>query len=174
MKNSKRAPGAFLRIKLSDGTFGYARVRQPPYTAFYDFQTQTPISDLELIASRPVLFTLGIRAISMKHWEYIGISELQGEVTLPVMRYTQDIGNFRNCTIYDGTGMVKDVTPEECIGLERAASWEAEQVEERLLDAFMGRPNEGEIRLRVRLSGTEPDAFLKIFSRPFPRPPSAE
>ena len=165
MRNNKHTPGAFLRIKLSDGTYGYARTLQPPDTAFYNFQTQTPISDLEFIASKPILFTLSVEIRSMKHWKYLGISELQGEVTLPVKYYTQEIGNYRNCTIYDSNGMIKNVTPEECIGLEVSAVWEAKQVEERLLDSFMGRPNQSEIIDRVKLTGPEPDAILKLFFR---------
>jgi hypothetical protein len=36
------------------------------------------------------------------------------------------------------------------VGLERAAVWEKESVEERLLDAFLGRPNAAEEHLKVR------------------------
>ncbi|AKJ00406.1 Hypothetical protein AA314_02032 [Archangium gephyra] len=37
------------------------------------------------------------------------------------------------------------------MGLERAAIWEQDSVQERLLDAFLGRPNAAEEHLKVRL-----------------------
>ncbi|AKJ05930.1 Hypothetical protein AA314_07556 [Archangium gephyra] len=37
------------------------------------------------------------------------------------------------------------------MGLERAAVWEKEGIEARLLDALLGRPNAAEERLKVRL-----------------------
>jgi hypothetical protein len=64
----------------------------------------------------------------------------------------QGIGDFRKCTIFDSAGMEMSATPEDCIGLERAAVWDPHHIEKRLLDAFMGRPNEDEMRARARLS----------------------
>ncbi|EPX58332.1 hypothetical protein D187_004088 [Cystobacter fuscus DSM 2262] len=37
------------------------------------------------------------------------------------------------------------------MGVERAAVWERESVEGRLLDTFLGRPNADEEHLKVRL-----------------------
>ncbi|WP_395358305.1 hypothetical protein ACHGLA_01160 [Streptomyces sp. YH02] len=42
--------------------------------------------------------------------------------------------------------------PEECVGLERAAVWDAHHIERRLLDTFLGLPNQDERDARVRLS----------------------
>jgi hypothetical protein len=63
----------------------------------------------------------------------------------------QDIGNFRDCTIFDTAGNSRRAEPQECLGLECAAVWEEENVEERLLDTFMGRPNASVGHLKVRL-----------------------
>lgn len=41
----------------------------------------------------------------------------------------------------------REASPKECIGLEPAAVWESHGVEERLLDAFMGRPNDSLVRM---------------------------
>jgi hypothetical protein len=53
--------------------------------------------------------------------------------------------------IFDSLGNVREADPQECIGLEPSAVWEPSGVEERLLDAFMGRPNDAMARMRVRL-----------------------
>jgi hypothetical protein len=152
----KRTPshtaGTFLRIALPDGSFGYARELGSPYTAFYDYRTTEPSSDLATIASKPVLFRTAVRReAGGDQWEALGKKALEGEVAKPVVMYRQHVADFRRCRIFDTAGMERDATPEECVGLERSAVWETYAIEERLLDAFMGRSNADEVHLRVRL-----------------------
>jgi len=143
--------GTFIRIPLADGSFGYGRMLSDPYIAFYDLRTMDPSTDLDNIESKPVLFTQAVRIFGSSQWEGIGERKLEGVVAKPVVRFMQDIANFRDCVIYDSDGWERKATPEECIGLERAAVWDSPHIEERLLDHFMGRPNKTEISLRVRL-----------------------
>jgi hypothetical protein len=144
-------PGTFVRIPLADGSFAYGRVLSNPYMAFYNYSTTEPSSDLDEISAKPVLFTQAVRLLGYDRWANIGNRELGGEVAKPVVRFMQDLADFRKCTIFDSEGMERPATPEECIGLERAAVWDPHQIERRLLDTFMGRPNEDEMRARVRL-----------------------
>jgi hypothetical protein len=120
--------------------------------AFYDYQTAEPSTDLDEIESKPALFTQAVRLFAHDGWAELGDRKLQGEVARPVVHFMQDLADFRKCTIYDSEGMERQATPEECIGLERAAVWDARHIAKRLLDHFMGRPNEAEMRARVRLS----------------------
>lgn len=150
-KRAKWQIGVFLRIPLTDGSFGYGRVLQDPYVAFYNYHTIDAISDLDLIESQPILFKVGVRLPGTDRWAQIGKRDLQGEAAKPVVLYKQALSDFRKCTIYDSEGMDREVAPEECIGLEKSAIWEPHAIEDRLLDAFLGRPNEDEVRLRVRL-----------------------
>lgn len=152
MKTSKHQPGTFLRIPLSDGTFAYGRQLEDPYTAFYHYRTPDPSTDLDTIEKKPVLFRQVVRLPLPKNWDRIGIRELEGEVAKPVVQFHQEIGDYRKCTIYDSLGNERAATPEECVGLERGTVWDAHHIEERLLDTFMGRPNETEKYLRVRLT----------------------
>jgi hypothetical protein len=145
-------PGTFVRIPLADGSFGYGRVLSDPYMAFYDHRTAEPSSDLDEIESKPVLFTQAVRLFGHDGWGELGHRTPQGEVAKPVICFMQDLADFRKCTIYDSDGMQRQATPEECIGLEPAAVWDAPHIARRLLDHFMGRPNEAEIRARVQLS----------------------
>lgn len=152
----KKAPileeGTFVRIPLADGSFGYGRVLPNPYIAFYDFRTTEPSSELDVIESKPVLFTQAVRLFDYDRWANLGKRKLEGEVAKPVERFMQDLADFRQCTIYDSGGMSRDATPEECVGLERAAVWDPHHIEQRLLDQFSGRPNLFEVQARVRLS----------------------
>ena len=55
---AKHEVGAFFRVPLPDGAFGYGRHLDPPYSAFYDFRTTEPMSDLDVIESKSVLSRL--------------------------------------------------------------------------------------------------------------------
>jgi hypothetical protein len=144
-------PGSFMRVPLADGSFGYGRILESPYEAFYEYRTTTSDADLDRIASKPVLFRIAVRHSERHRWELLGRRELEGPLTQPVVHYRQDIGDFRRCTIFDTLGNTRAAGPQECVGLERAAVWEQHAVEERLLDTFLGRPNVTVEHLRVRL-----------------------
>lgn len=143
--------GTFVRVPLADGSFGYGRVLANPYIAFYNYRTTEPSTDLDEIASKPILFTQAVRLFDYKRWANIGHRKLEGELTKPVVRFMQDLADYRKCTIFDSAGMERQATPEECVGLERAAVWDPHHIEQRLLDTFMGLPNEHEMESRVRL-----------------------
>ncbi|APE25995.1 MULTISPECIES: immunity 26/phosphotriesterase HocA family protein [Streptomyces] len=145
-------PGTYLRIPLPDGSYGYGRVLSEEYTAFYDHHTSQPSSDLDAIDTRPLLFAQAVRLPDDTRWQPIGSRALEGETARPVVRFTQDRADFRKCVIFDSEGETRPATPEECVGLERAAVWDAHHIERRLLDTFLGLPNEDEREARVRLS----------------------
>lgn len=94
---------------------------------------------------------VAVRHLDPNLWEDIGWRELEEPLTQPIVAFRQDVGNFRRCTIFDLAGNEKSAEPHECIGLERMAVWEQHHVEERLLDTFMGRPNDTVEHLKVRL-----------------------
>lgn len=147
MRQQTHEPGTFLRISLPDGSFGYARSLESPYFTFYNYRTTSPDSDLDRIASKPVLFRTAVR----QSWEVIGWRALEEHMAQPVVFFHQDVGDFRDCTIFDSAGNERSAEPQECIGLERDAVWEQHGIESRLLDAFLGRPNASMEHLKVRL-----------------------
>lgn len=144
-------PGSFLRIPLADGTFGYGRVLKLPHDAYYSYRTETPDSDMDRIASMPILFKISVRHMGERGWELIGWRKLEEQFSQPIVQFMQDIGNFRDCLIFDTAGHERNAEPQECIGLERASVWEEVGVENRLLDTFLGRPNATVERHQVRL-----------------------
>jgi hypothetical protein len=118
--------------------------------SIYDFRTEKPVSDFDQIESNPIIFTVVVHKSALTKWGFIGKKPLEEEMKQPFLQFWQDIGNFRNCRIFDMEGNERPATPEECEGLERWAVWEAEHVEGRLLDTFMGRPNPNVEHLKVR------------------------
>ena len=151
MGKQKHTTGSFVRIGLADGSFAYARLLVSPYAAFYSYRTTSPKSDLDRIASSPILFRIAVRHLALNSWEFIVRRALEEQLTQPVVQFMQDLGDFRRCTIFDTAGHERAVEPQECVGLERAAVWERDSVEQRLLDTFLGRPNADEEHLKVRL-----------------------
>jgi Immunity protein 26 len=151
---SRPEPGTFVRIPLPDGSIGYGRVLAEPYVAFYALRTTEPSADLDAIGAAPLRFTQAVRwrGPGAQRWEAVGWRALEGEVARPIVQFTQDVFDFRRCTIFDTAGLERPATPEECVGLERAAVWDMHHIEQRLLDTFMGRPNQAEVRARVRLA----------------------
>ncbi len=141
MVEKRFVSGRFVRIALADGSYGYGRLRESPIISFYDLRTEYPISDIEEVGTKPILFTVVVHKSVLTKWEVIGKKPLEERMKDPFFQFWQDIGNFRNCRILDNKGNTRPATPEECKGLERWAVWEAEHVEQRLLDTFMGRPN---------------------------------
>lgn len=153
--------GTFVRIPLEDGSFGYGRARIDPFVTFYNYRTTEPISDLDVISAQPVLFSQGLRLFDSDGWAILGVRPLDGEAARPAMWFSQSLGDYRKCLIFDTTGMERRVTPEECVGIERASVWDARHIAERLLDTFMGRDNAQEIRSRVRFEDYELAPFTR-------------
>jgi Immunity protein 26 len=102
-KRNSREPGTFVVAPLGDGTFGYARLLQLPYVAFYRLRTTEQESSLDKIAESPVAF---IVSANVDTWKAIGRRELEGELTKPVVMFRQDLADYRRCTIYDTIGNV--------------------------------------------------------------------
>lgn len=144
-------PGTVFRIPLADGSSAYAMKLDSPYAAFYDYRTLEPSSDLDTICIKPIFLRLAVEGDVADYWDVIGWRPVQGDAAAPVLQFMQDIADHRSCTLFDSVGMEKDVAPEECIGIERAVVWRHDHAEQRLLDAFLGRPNKEEQRHRVRL-----------------------
>ncbi|MDP3273565.1 MAG: immunity 26/phosphotriesterase HocA family protein [Deltaproteobacteria bacterium] len=145
------AVGTFVRVPLADKTFGYGRVLSDPYMAFYRYRTEEPSEDLTAIAAQPIMFIQAVRLVRGHDWIVLGDRALEDELAKPVVRFMQDLADYRKCTIFDSVGLEKQVEPEACIGIERAEVWDPHHIAQRLLDTFMGQPNVAEVHARVRL-----------------------
>ena len=150
MPRKKFVPGNFIMVILSDGSYGYGRLREFPIASFYDYRTEEPEIDLDKIASTPILFTVAVHKSVLTKWKIIGNQPLDEKMRQPVWQFRQAIGNFRKCEVFDLDGNVIPVTPKECEGLERAGVWEAKHVEDRLLNTFMDKPDPNVEHMKVR------------------------
>lgn len=90
MARRRFVPGSFVRITLPDGAYGYGRLREIPIAFFYDFRTEEPVSDLDEITAKPILFTVGVHKSVLEEWEIIGKQPLEERMKQPVIRFWQD------------------------------------------------------------------------------------
>lgn len=139
-RKQERRSGDFLKIAMEDGTFCFARVLHEPYVAFYELHSveERPIDE---IARSRVMFKLAVmnRAITNGRWRVIGNLPLEEELRLPIETFKQDPISKR-LYIYVN-GIETPAAREDCEGLERAAVWDPDHVEDRLRDHFAGVPN---------------------------------
>jgi hypothetical protein len=99
-----------------------------------------------------VLFVLAVydHAYNKGRWPKVGHVPLE-ELDTPIPEQFMQDPNGGPCTIVDQFFNQRPAEPEECVGLEAAAVWTADEVEARLGDHYAGRPNEHVAYLDVRL-----------------------
>lgn len=138
VKRQKRTAGAIVKIPLQKGYHTYGRILKSGI-AFYDFKSNKEES-LEFIASQPILFVTGVShsAVTKGIWRKVGVIPLDEDLQKFFPQYIQDPINQNEFRILLGNGIEKKATLEECIGLERFASWTPEGIEKRLNDYFFG------------------------------------
>ena len=143
-KRQRFEPGAVLRVELDDGTHTYARMlSHSPYLAVYDARRSDDAVDVEQIVRSPVLFVVAVSAAAYRsgRWQRVGwVPPLAAAVAIPKF-FRQDILDPQQCEVVDHLGRERVATPEECVGLERDAVWDAEHIEERVRDHYQNRPN---------------------------------
>lgn len=141
-KRIKRKVGNVVKIPLSDGNHGYGFELPHGLVAVVNYHGQEELSAQDIVQVKP-LFTVMVvdRAIKSLRWPVIGYVELSEVWLRPVKFYKQDAlhGELLFLKWSDGTEVPTDMDGIE--GLEKAAIWGPEHVEDRIMDHFAGRPN---------------------------------
>ena len=150
MKGRMPPPGTAFRLLLSDGSYGYCSVLRDGGVAVYGAATKEPRSTISEVGPQGVLFIVTVHRSAFRRWEAIGRGAVDESVARGD-RFMQDMGNPLDCRIFDSEGHERPAKPADCIGLERVAAWDANHVEERLLDTLMGRPNRWVEQMKVKL-----------------------
>ena len=148
-KRFNRNTGDLLLIRLADRSYCYGRVLPEPLMAFYDLNSQDKLPT-ELVKAAPILFKVWVmnHAITDGRWLYLHSWPLEAEFLSPSEFFKQDSISGAICKYVDSKEIPASV--EECSGLERAAVWDPEHVEERLADHFAGVPNKWVEALRIK------------------------
>ena len=139
-RKKRNTPGNVVKIGLGDGLFSYGRVLENPLVAFYDKCTARELTPSEIVCL-PNAFILCVMncAINSGRWTVVSYSDLGKDLQEPVPFFKKDAINGKLSIYVDGSE--RAATEEQCRGLERAAIWDPEHVEDRLRDHFSGLPN---------------------------------
>jgi hypothetical protein len=145
-----RAAGRVVRIDLGDGRCAYGRQLLGPSVEFYDRlgKMGEAVDLLDVVAS-PVIFTISVMKYAFRRnggWELLDVVPLTDEERATVERWANRDVISGALSIYwedhaTGTFGETPASVRECEGLEVAAVWDPQHVEDRLRDHFDGRPN---------------------------------
>jgi hypothetical protein len=145
----QRRIGDIYRIDLGDSTHCYAMALAEASFAFFDFRTSDD-HEVNEIRDMPVLFKIAVmkHAVTRGRWKRVGHVSLSDAEARPPAKFIRDRLCRGKYQIYEN-GQIRNATREECEGLEAAAVWEPEHVEDRLRDFYAGRPNKWVESLRL-------------------------
>lgn len=139
----KRILGAVLSISLGNSKIAYARVVKDASYAIYDLISDTLLA-IDEVVKHEILFIVAVYddVVISGRWKIIGQMKLEDNLLKLPLKFIQDELDPNKFELYDpNTGDIRNAKREECLGLERAAVWEAEHVEERIMDNYMGKTN---------------------------------
>jgi hypothetical protein len=140
-EQQKSLDGRVMAIPLGDGSFGYCRALTAPNTEFYDLRS-TELLDPAQVVQAPVLFRIWVMkyAFTGRRWKRIGNMPLRESESGKIWWYfKQDDGG----NLFRTRNGLEEIPAdsEEVKGMECAAVWDPEHVEDRLRDHFAGKPN---------------------------------
>jgi hypothetical protein len=141
--------GDIAEIDLGKGEHSYCWVLKSPLVAFFDLRTKRK-REVPEIVMLPIAFKIWVMkyALTSAHWPVIGkINPPPGVLESP--KFFRQDALSGELSIYKD-GKETPATKAECRGLECAAVWDPEHVEDRLRDHFEGKPNRWVQSLRIK------------------------
>ena len=141
-KKTNRCTGDILAIPLGDGSFAFAQVLRDPLLAFFSLRSNV-ITHADEIVQSSVLFVVPVMNYAIRDgvWMVVGNSAIGSSLQKEPLFFKKDAVSGDLSIYKDSTAEEWPATKEECLGLECAAVWEPEHVEDRLRDYFAGVPN---------------------------------
>jgi hypothetical protein len=139
--SQRRIVGAVLRVPIGEGIQCLALTLPEADFAFFGPAALVDDASANLF-SHPVLFRVAVHksAWSTGRWSRVARVEVPQDLLAPLPKFIQDPLNASKFELYVG-GEIRPAIRAECEGLERAAVWEPEHVEQRLRDHLAGVPN---------------------------------
>lgn len=157
-KHARR--GDYVQIPLGDGSFGYGKLLLEPEVAFFDLRTTVEDFQPNELYSASPLFRLWVMKSAFKpssKWKVVGKQDLTDDELVQHKYFKVDalsgkLEIYHSGAQYSNGYREWSASFAECQGLERAAVWDPEHIEIRLLDHFEGRPNRYVESLKIKLS----------------------
>jgi hypothetical protein len=145
-----------IDVPLGNGRHAFGRLLSEPLVEFYDREFDDGAPNLDEIVRLPVAFTIDVMnsAVTSGRWRKAGSKPLTEAERERIVRFCKrDLMTGEPSLYWEDprSGEIHEppASPEDCEGLETAAVWSAEHVEDRLRDHFAGRPNKWLESIRV-------------------------
>ncbi|CAA7196835.1 Imm26 family immunity protein [Chryseobacterium potabilaquae] len=142
MKRQKITLGSILEIPIDGKYYVYAQILNNGYV-FFDYKSKEQITDFEILNDKTILFIIAIydQIITKGEWLKVGKMDIRKELEILPMKFIQDALQPDHFEFYNpNMGEIAPATKKEIIGLERAAVWDKNHVEDRIRDYYNGVP----------------------------------
>jgi hypothetical protein len=138
-------PGAVVQVPLGGTLAGYGQVVSKSEVAFFDFFTDhSDQPESALVVKNAVIFIIPVMSSAVKsgRWPVIATAPVTPTLQQPRQYFIQDKLTNELFIYESDTGATRPASFSQVRGLENAAVWEAEHVEDRLRDYLAGKPNQ--------------------------------
>lgn len=146
--------GAILEIEIENQYYVYAQILKKGLGyAFFNNKFVRKLNDYEVLNKTPILFIIMVYddVVLKGKWVKVAKLPIREELLNLPMQFIQDKHNPQNFELYNpNTGEISIAKKEQCIGLESAAVWAQNHVEERIRDYYLGVPNAWLEQLKVK------------------------
>lgn len=146
VRRQRRKEGQVLSIDLGSGRFAAAIVMAEPLMAFFTDICEGELHGDDFLARRPDFIVMVMnRAVTSGIWKIVRETELPDRFRYPPKFCKKDMISGLEYIYHEVANLAPSYEriayPGECQGLEAAAVWDAEHVEDRLRDHIEGKPN---------------------------------
>lgn len=145
MAKQRITEGSILEIHIESEFYVYAQILTKGLGyAFFDFKSKEKLIDFTILLESNVLFIIMVYndIVSKGTWVKVGKLPIRKDLLDQPMKFIQDIHKPDSFELYNpNTGEITKATREQCEELECAAVWEANHVEDRIRDHYLGVPN---------------------------------
>jgi hypothetical protein len=154
MAKQRITTGSILEINIDNQYYSYAQILQNGRgIAFFDNKIEDKLIDFSILEKCNLLFIVVVYndVITQGKWLKVGKLPIRKELEILPMKFIQDRINPSEFRLYNpNTGEMTKAKREECDGLEYAAVWEANHVEDRIRDYYLGVPNVWVNQLKIK------------------------
>ena len=143
MAKQRITEGSILEINIENQYYVYAQILDGG-TAFFDFKSTEQLKDFSILEKSNILFIVAVYSyiINQGIWIKVGKLSIRNELKILPMKFIQDALNPNNFEFYNpNNGVITKATKEQCEGLEYAAVWSNNHIEDRIRDYYLGVPN---------------------------------
>ncbi len=145
MAKQKITEGAILEISIENEYYVYAQILKNRLGyAFFDFKSESKLIDLSVLIKANVIFILMVYddVVTEGRWLKVGKLTIREDLLIQPMKFIQNEANINDFEFYNpNTGEIIKAERSQCLGLERAAVWEVNHVEDRIRDFYLGISN---------------------------------